>query len=97
MKYSMTNLREFEKLLGGMSSGEKAQVLKWVVQELNDSFPGIDSHPEVCGGQPCIVRTRIPVLCTFDPDFAGLARRIHDSIVAFAETADWLVRVNRPG
>ncbi|MCX6606694.1 MAG: DUF433 domain-containing protein [Acidobacteria bacterium] len=26
-----------------------------------DAFPGIDSHPEVCGGEPCIVRTRIPV------------------------------------
>jgi uncharacterized protein (DUF433 family) len=24
-------------------------------------FPGIDSRPDVCGGYPCIVRTRIPV------------------------------------
>ena len=23
--------------------------------------PGIDSNPAVCGGEPCIVRTRIPV------------------------------------
>jgi len=22
---------------------------------------GIESHPDVCGGEPCIVRTRIPV------------------------------------
>jgi len=36
-------------------------VLKWMVRELNDDFPGIDSQPDVCGGEPCIVRTRIPV------------------------------------
>ena len=57
----MTNLREFEKLLASLSSGEKAQILKWVVQELGEAFPGIDSRPDVCGGEPCIVRTRIPV------------------------------------
>lgn len=28
---------------------------------MRDSFPGIESTPEVCGGEPCIVRTRIPV------------------------------------
>jgi uncharacterized protein (DUF433 family) len=32
-----------------------------VVRELSDAFPGIDSRPEVCGGEPCIIRTRIPV------------------------------------
>ena len=57
----MTSLREFEELLGKLSSAEKAQVLKWVVQDLGDAFPGIDSRPDVCGGEPCIVRTRIPV------------------------------------
>ena len=25
------------------------------------AFPGIESRPGVCGGKPCIVRTRIPV------------------------------------
>src|SRR5690349_14326172 len=44
-----------------LSPGEKAQILKWVVQELGDAFPGIDVRPDVCGGEPCIVRTRIPV------------------------------------
>ena len=57
----MTSLREFEEFLGKLSSGEKAQVLKWVVQDLGDAFPGIDSRPDVCGGEACIVRTRIPV------------------------------------
>ena len=57
----MTTLREFEELLGKLSSGEKAQVLKWAVQEPGDGFPGIDSRPDVCDGEACIVRTRIPV------------------------------------
>ena len=57
----MSNLSELEKLLGTLSFGEKAQVLKWVVQDLGDAFPGIDSRPDVCGGEACIVRTRIPV------------------------------------
>ncbi len=31
------------------------------MQDLDDAFPGIESNPGVCGGEPCIVRTRIPV------------------------------------
>ncbi|MBS1986286.1 MAG: DUF433 domain-containing protein [Bdellovibrionales bacterium] len=41
--------------------GEKAQILKWVVRDLGDDFPGIDWRPDVYGGEPCIARTRIPV------------------------------------
>ena len=57
----MANLSEFEELLPTLSTGERAQILKWVVQDLGDAFPGIDSRPEVCGSESCIVRTRIPV------------------------------------
>ena len=32
-----------------------------MVQDLGDAFPGIEATPGVCGGEPCIVRTRIPV------------------------------------
>jgi uncharacterized protein (DUF433 family) len=28
---------------------------------MSHSFSGIESRPDVCGGEPCIVRTRIPV------------------------------------
>ena len=28
---------------------------------IGDAFPGVESQPGVCGGEPCIVRTRIPV------------------------------------
>src|SRR5438270_8325973 len=57
----MARLSDFERLLPSLSAGEKAQILKWVVQELGNAFPGIDFRPDVCGGEPCIVRTRIPV------------------------------------
>jgi uncharacterized protein (DUF433 family) len=57
----MASLNDFEKLLPTFSPGEKAQILKWVVQELGDAFPGIDSRSDVCGGEPGIVRTRIPM------------------------------------
>ena len=54
-------VQEAEKLLGGMSRAEKAQLLRWIVRDLGDDFPGIESRKDVCGGEPCIVRTRIPV------------------------------------
>ncbi|HLG13876.1 MAG TPA: DUF433 domain-containing protein [Blastocatellia bacterium] len=57
----MSAMQEIEKLLSGMSRSEKAQLLQLVVRDLGDAFPGIEASPEVCGGEPRIVRTRIPV------------------------------------
>ena len=57
----MSTIDEFDKLLSQMTRAEKAQLLQWVVRDLGDAFPGIESSPLVCGGEPCIVRTRIPV------------------------------------
>jgi uncharacterized protein (DUF433 family) len=57
----MAALREVEKLLTELSRAEKAQLLQWVVRDLGDAFPGVESRRGVCGGEPCIVRTRIPV------------------------------------
>lgn len=57
----MSTLQETEKLLSQMTRGEKAQVLQWVVRDLGEAFPGIESQPGVSGGEACIVRTRIPV------------------------------------
>jgi uncharacterized protein (DUF433 family) len=57
----MTKLQEAKRLLSEMTQGEKSQILQWVVRDLGDSYPGIESNPEVWGGDPCIVRTRIPV------------------------------------
>src|ERR687887_2254749 len=57
----MSTIQEAERLLAVMTRGEKAQLLQWVARDLGDAFPGIESTLGVCGGEPCIVRTRIPV------------------------------------
>ena len=57
----MNAIQEVEKLLAALSRSEKAQLLQCVVRDLGDAFPGIETNPDVCGGEPCIVRTRIPV------------------------------------
>jgi uncharacterized protein (DUF433 family) len=36
-------------------------LLQDLVRGLGDAFPGIESKGDVCGGEPCVVRTRIPV------------------------------------
>lgn len=58
---TMSASEEAEKLLASMTKGEKARLLQIVARDLGDAFPGIDSNPRVCGGEPCIIRTRIPV------------------------------------
>ena len=57
----MTRLEQAQKLLSEMTPAEKALILQWVVRDLGDAFPGIESAPSVCGGEARIVRTRIPV------------------------------------
>jgi uncharacterized protein (DUF433 family) len=57
----MGELQQIETLLQKLTAAEKAQLLQWVAQDLGQAFPGIESRPGVCGGEPCIVRTRIPV------------------------------------
>jgi uncharacterized protein (DUF433 family) len=52
---------EREKMLSEMTRAEKAELLRWIVKDLGDDFPGIESKPDVMGGVPCITRTRIPV------------------------------------
>ena len=57
----MRALDEVEQLLRTMTRSEKAQVLQWVARDIGDAYPGIESDPRILGGEPCIVRTRIPV------------------------------------
>ena len=57
----MTEMEKAQSLLASLSRREKARVLDWIVQELGEPFPGIESTPEILGGEPCIIRTRIPV------------------------------------
>lgn len=67
----MTALQKVEALLPEMSPGEKAQVAKWVRDDLDYRFPGIEQTPGVCGGSACIVRTRIPVWLLVEAQQAG--------------------------
>jgi uncharacterized protein (DUF433 family) len=57
----MRNASEIERLLSTLNRAEKAELLRWVAQDLGEAYPGIESTPGVCGGAACIVRTRIPV------------------------------------
>ena len=57
----MSTVDEAEKLLSRMTPGERAQLLHRIAQQSKDAFPGIDTIDDVCGGEPVIVRTRIPV------------------------------------
>ena len=57
----MSALQQAEEILAKLTRAEKAQLLRWAATDLSDAFPGIESRPGVCGGEPCIVRTRIPV------------------------------------
>ena len=57
----MIDFDQLEQLIADLSAAQKAQVLRWIIRDLGDAFPGIDTNPAVCGGDPCVVRTRIPV------------------------------------
>ncbi len=57
----MLTLQQIEQMMAKLKRAEKARILQWVARDLGDAFPGIESNPGVCGGEPCIVRTRIPV------------------------------------
>ena len=57
----MTELERIESLLVKLRPAEKARLLQLVADDLGDAFPRIETTPGVCGGEPCIVRSRIPV------------------------------------
>jgi uncharacterized protein (DUF433 family) len=58
---AMTASEQIQKLIQMLTPGEKAQVLQWVARDLGGAYPGIESTPDICGGEPRIVRTRISV------------------------------------
>jgi uncharacterized protein (DUF433 family) len=54
-------LSELELQLTELSPAEKVHILKVLVRDIGNAWPGIEKNPEVAGGDACIVRTRIPV------------------------------------
>ena len=57
----MKTIEEAEALLARMTRGEKAELLQRVARDLADAYPGVDAIDGICGGEPIVVRTRIPV------------------------------------
>lgn len=66
-------LRTIKSTLPQLTAAERAQVLQWVTRDLGGSAPGIEKRPDVCGGDPCIVRTRIPVWTLVQGQRLGLS------------------------
>ena len=57
----MANIDEIEEKIMKLSPAERARLLQKIVQHLGESFPNIESDPDICGGEPRIIRTRIPI------------------------------------
>jgi uncharacterized protein (DUF433 family) len=57
----MTKLQEIEQAVAELSSSERAHLLQTVAASIGDQSAGVESRPDVCGGEACIVRTRIPI------------------------------------
>src|SRR5436309_1067744 len=56
----MSTLQDAENLVASLTREEKAQLLQHILTHLGDA-PGIEAISDVCGGEPVIIRTRIPV------------------------------------
>ena len=54
-------IKALEQQLLALKPGEKVQVIQLLSQSLGNDWQGIEKTPGVCGGQACIVNTRIPV------------------------------------
>ena len=52
----MNILQEIEQLLARATRAEKAQVLQWIVRDLGDAFPEVESTQNVCGSERCLLR-----------------------------------------
>ena len=57
----MSTLDELERELASLSPEDKKRLLQKVVGNLQVTAPGVTCEPGVCGGEACIVQTRIPV------------------------------------
>ena len=55
------SIQELTPKLNRLRPAEKAEVVRKLVQEIVNVWPGIEKTPGVVGGDACIVRTRIPV------------------------------------
>lgn len=54
-------LKDLESQLLALTPAEKFQAIQLLTQSLASSWSGIEKTPGVCGGDACMVGTRIPV------------------------------------
>jgi uncharacterized protein (DUF433 family) len=55
------SLQDLEQQLARLSDAEKAHLAMRLLPAVSHAFAGIEKRPGVCGGDACVVRTRIPV------------------------------------
>lgn len=70
-----TALQEAGALLPKMSPSDKAQLLQWVISDLTNVFPGVEKTPGICGGDACVVKTRIPVWSLVNARKLGMSEK----------------------
>lgn len=56
----MSRLDAVRELIAELSPAERAQARRWLADSRRES-PGIERVHGVCGGEACLLRTRIPV------------------------------------
>ncbi len=56
----MTTLQRIRDSIPDMTAAERAEWPQLIARDIGGVFPGIESVPGVMGGEPCVVRTRIP-------------------------------------
>jgi uncharacterized protein (DUF433 family) len=71
----MERLDDLERRIGSLTREDKARLLGLLAKDLGEGFPAIDCRPNVCGGDPCIVRTRIPVWALEQARRQGLSEK----------------------
>ncbi|MFM6081389.1 MAG: DUF433 domain-containing protein [Dolichospermum sp.] len=54
-------LQELKQQLLALQPSEKVQAIQLLAQSLGSNWQGIEKTPKICGGDACIVNTRIPV------------------------------------
>lgn len=57
----MTTLQQAQALLIEMSPVEKVQLLQMIARDLGETTFGVESTLGICGGNPRIAGTRIPI------------------------------------
>jgi len=55
------SIHNIQPQISRLSRAEKAELLQRLVQEVGNTWAGIEKTAGVSGGEACIVRTRIPV------------------------------------